>query len=74
MSADRAKLGCSLRLDEAEDAVQKSANMEVRACSRTNLFAMRCYVPRWQRPTGGLFMSFFHIDILWTASDTSSVY
>lgn len=29
MSADRAKLGCSLRLDEAEDAVQKPANMEV---------------------------------------------
>lgn len=33
MFADRAKLGCSLRLDEAEDAAQNSANVEVRICS-----------------------------------------
>lgn len=36
-SADRAKLGCSLGLDEAEDAVQIYVNMDVRTCSGTDL-------------------------------------
>ena len=53
MPADRAKFGCSLQLDEAEDAVQECPNMQVRACSGTDL-ARRCYVPCYQGPTGDI--------------------
>ena len=41
MPADRAKLGCSLKLDEAEKAVQKSSDMDVTTCSgRIFFYAM----------------------------------